>query len=71
MQTDEAGHSRRMSLNRVKGFRSKEIARWSGARLAPGTAICSEGLACFDAVSAAGCAHIPTVMSGPGNAHAR
>jgi len=71
VQTDEQGHPQRMSLNRVKGFRSKEIARWSRCRLAPGTAVHSDGLACFGAVSAAGCTHTPTVMSGPGLARRR
>jgi transposase-like protein len=71
VETDAAGHPRRMSLNCVKGFRSKEIARWSRAKLAPGTAVHSDGLACFAAVTAAGCAHTPTVMSGPGIAQRR
>lgn len=66
VQIDAAGHPQRMSLNRIKGFRSKQIARWSQAKLASGTAVSSDGLACFAAVSAAGCAHTPTVMSGPG-----
>ena len=65
VETDAAGHPRRMSLNCVKGFRSKEIVRWSRAKLAPGTAVHSDGLACFAAVSAAHCTHAPTVMSGP------
>jgi len=71
VETDEEGSPRRMSLNRVKGFRSKEIARWSRAKLAAGTAVCSDGLACFAAVSAAGCTHTPTIMSGPGIARRR
>ncbi len=66
VQTDEHGHPRRMSLNRVKGFRSKEILRWSRTRLAAGTAVCSDGLACFNAVEKAGCDHMPVIMSGPG-----
>ncbi|MBI3372373.1 MAG: IS1595 family transposase [Betaproteobacteria bacterium] len=66
VETDVAGHPRRMSLNCVRGFRSKEIARWSRRKLAAGTAVHSDGLACFAAVSAAGCAHNPTVMRGPG-----
>jgi len=43
VETDAAGHPRRMSLNCVKGFRSKEIARWSRAKLTPGTAVHSDG----------------------------
>jgi transposase-like protein len=71
VQIDAAGHPQQMSLNRVKGFRSKHIARWSQAKLASGTAVSCDGLACFAAVSAAGCAHIPTVMSGTGTARRR
>jgi transposase-like protein len=71
VEIDAAGHPHRMSLNRVKGFRSKEIARWGRAKLAAGTAVQSDGLACFAAVSAAGCVHAPTVMSGPGIAQRR
>jgi transposase-like protein len=71
VQTDEQGHPHRMSLNRVKGFGSKQIARWSLAKLAPGTAVCSDGLACFNAVRQAGCVHTPTIMSGPGIARRR
>lgn len=66
VETDAAGRPRRMSFNRVKGFRSKEIARWSRTKLAPGTTVHSDGLACFAAVNQAGCTHRPTVMSGPG-----
>jgi hypothetical protein len=55
-----------MSLNRVKGFRSKQIACWSQAKLAAGTAVCSDGLACFAAVRTACCNHSATVISGPG-----
>ena len=71
VEVDEAGHPRRMSLNCVKGFRSKEIARWSRAKLAPGTAVHSDGLACFNAVGQAGCSHTPTVMRGPDIARRR
>ena len=55
-----------MSLNRIRGFRCKEIARWSCRRLAPGTTVQSDGLACFSAVARADCDHTPTVIGGPG-----
>jgi ISXO2-like transposase domain len=35
------------------------------------TAVYPDGLACFAAVSTAGCQHTPTVMSGPGVARSR
>jgi hypothetical protein len=65
VETGAAGRPRRMSLTCVKGLRMKEIACWSQARLAPGTRVHSDGLACFGAVAAAGCDHEPMVMSGP------
>jgi transposase-like protein len=71
VEIDAAGHPRRMSLNRVQGFRSKEIARWGRAKLAAGTAVHSDGLACFAAVTTVGCVHTPTVMSDPGIAQCR
>jgi hypothetical protein len=71
VQTDSAGRPQRMSFNRLKGFRSREIARWSRARLARGTRVHSDGLACFAAVEQAGCTHKPTVMNGPGVARRR
>lgn len=71
VQTDATGHPQRMTLSCVKGFRLKEIARWSRALLAPGTRVYSDGLACFGAVRAAGCDHVPTTMSGPGIARRR
>ena len=66
VQTDQLGHSQRMSLNRVKGFRSKEIARWSRVRLSAGTAVELDGLACFNAPQDGGYEHTPLVMNGPG-----
>jgi transposase-like protein len=71
VQTDDDGHPRTMSLNRIKGFRSKEIARWSRARLAEGCAVRSDRLACFRAVEQAGCRHLPMLMSGSGLARHR
>lgn len=70
-QTDDAGRPARISLSRDKGFRSKEIARWSRERLAASATVHSDGLACFAAVSAAGCDHTPTLMSGPGSSRRR
>jgi len=66
VQTDEEGHPQRISLNRVRGFRAREIARWGRARLAPGSRVRSDGLRCFGAVREAGCEHHPALMSGPG-----
>lgn len=71
VSTDEDGRPRRLRLNRVRGFRLREIARWSQTHLTPGSQVCSDGLSCFSAVSQAGCGHEPKVMSGPGSLHRR
>jgi hypothetical protein len=69
--TAEDGRPQRMRLNRVPGFRAREIARWSQAHLSAGSHVCSDGLSCFSAVSQAGCRHEPKVMSGPGGVRRR
>jgi len=69
--TNEEGHPQRLRLNRVRGFRLREIARWSQTHLTPGSHVCSDGLSCFSAVSQAGCSHEPSVMSGPGSLRRR
>jgi hypothetical protein len=43
-----------LRLNRVSGFTSDAIEAWSVDRLAPGSIVFSDGLACFRAVAAAG-----------------
>jgi len=65
VETDPEGHPRRMRLSRVRGFRLREIARWSKAHLSPETEVCSDGLWCFAAVKHAGCTHIPVAMNRP------
>jgi transposase-like protein len=54
----------RMRLDRVKGFRGREIGRWSRKHLAGGAHVRSDGLACFAAVEQAGCTHEPLLTSG-------
>ena len=53
-----------LKLSRVKGFRSKEIERWSNHHLAPGTTAVSDGLFCFNAVENAGCHHEIHIVGG-------
>ena len=55
-----------MRMDCVKGFRSKEIGRWSRRHLDGDAHVVSDGLACFAAVGEAGCTHEPLVISGPG-----
>jgi len=58
------GHPLRIKLTPVPGFTLKSIALWAKAHLAPGSTVLSDGLACFSAVTDAGCAHCPTVLAG-------
>jgi hypothetical protein len=53
-----------LRLNRVSGFTSDVIEAWSVDSLAPGSVVFSDGLACFRAVAAAGCDHVPLVIGG-------
>lgn len=54
----------RVCLTPVPGFTLNAISAWASDHLAPGSAVFSDGLACFGAVTAAGCHHHPTVIAG-------
>ena len=54
----------RTKLTPVPGFTLKAIAQWAKDQLAPGSTVLSDGLACFSAVTEAGCSHQPTVVAG-------
>jgi ribosomal protein L37AE/L43A len=54
----------RVKLTLVSGFTLSAIAQWAKDKLAPGSTVLSDGLACFSAVTAAGCTHQPTVVAG-------
>ena len=45
-------------------FRLTEIAAWAQQHLSPGTQVLSDGLSCFNGVTAAGCVHEPMVTGG-------
>ena len=53
-----------MKLTVVKGFRNVELAAWAGQHLCAGSRVLSDGLACFHAVTDAGCSHDPVVTGG-------
>ena len=53
-----------MKLTVVEGFRLTEIAAWAHQHLSTGTRVVSDGLACFNGVTDAGCAHQPIVTGG-------
>jgi hypothetical protein len=60
----DEGHPLRVKLSPVPGFTLKAIAAWARTNLAVGSTVCSDGLSCFSAVTAAGCVHQPTVVAG-------
>ena len=60
----EDGRPLRIRLTPVPGFTLKAISAWAKDYLAPESAVFSDGLACFAAVTEAGCSHHPTVMAG-------
>jgi len=64
VETTNGGHPVRIKLNVVKGFRSAAIASWSQQHLAADSIVISDGLACFNAVTAAGCQHDKIVCGG-------
>ena len=67
LETNETGHPLRVKLTVVAGFRLTKIAAWAQQHLSPGTQVLSDGLACFNGVTAAGCVHEP-VVTGDGKA---
>jgi transposase-like protein len=64
VSTNDAGHPLYMNLQVVNGFRSAEVLKWSRKHLAPDSTVYSDGLACFRAVTAVGCQHVPIVTGG-------
>ncbi|MGH8601535.1 MAG: IS1595 family transposase [Gammaproteobacteria bacterium] len=58
------GHPLRAKLTPVPSFSAKAIEHWAKSSLAPGACVHSDGLACFSAVTAAGCTHERTVVAG-------
>ncbi len=67
VETNEKGHPLRMKLTVVEGFRTSEIAAWAHRHLDADTSAVSDGLACFQGVTAAGCAH-DKIVAGSGKA---
>ena len=64
VETNAEGHPLRVKLTVVEGFRLTEIAAWAQQHLSPGTQVLSDGLSCFNGVTAAGCVHEPMVTGG-------
>lgn len=64
LSLSDQGHPWRIKLSPVPGFTFKAIAAWANTHLAPGSTVSADGLACFSAVTEAGCVHQPTVVAG-------
>jgi transposase-like protein len=64
LSMSDEGHPLRTKLTPVSGFSLKAIAQWASANLAPSSTVLCDGLACFSAVTEAGCVYQPTVVAG-------
>lgn len=64
VSVSDEGHPLRIKLSTVAGFKLKAIAQWASQNLTPGSTVYSDGLACFSAVTKAGCTHDSTVVAG-------
>lgn len=62
VETNDQGHPMRAVFTPVKSFTTAEIAAWAVNWLAPTATVVSDGLACFRAVTVAGCAHAPQIV---------
>jgi Zn ribbon nucleic-acid-binding protein len=62
VETNDQGHPLRAVFAPVESFSSPEIAAWARCWLAPCTKVVSDGLACFRAVTVAGCVHEPQIV---------
>ena len=60
----ETGEPDRILLRRVAGFRKKAIGKLARKALAPDAQVVSDGLACFAAVTEAGCTHTQVKTGG-------
>jgi len=58
----DKGHPLYVKVTQVPGFTNDAISKWARSNLASGTAVPSEGLACFGAVTDAGCTHCVEVV---------
>jgi hypothetical protein len=61
VETTPERRPRKLKLLPVKGFRKREVEKLARQHLAAGATVVSDGLSCWTAVGAAGCAHEPTV----------
>jgi len=64
VSVSDEGHPLRIKLSTVAGFKLKAIGQWASQNLTPGSTVYSDGLACFSAVTKAGCTYDSTVVAG-------
>ena len=55
---NKEGHPIKMRMTVVDGFKTNVITDWAKRHLASGSAVISDGLACFKAVKEANCEHL-------------
>jgi transposase-like protein len=55
----------RIKLSVVSRFSKAAIRRWGSVHLTPGTAVRTDGLSCFTALTEVGCVHAPKVVGNP------
>lgn len=60
----EEGHPLYTKMIPVQAFSLISVANWASEHLLPDSRVVSDGLACFSAVTAAGCQHQPIVVAG-------
>jgi hypothetical protein len=65
VELDPEGHPHRMRFTCVRGFRRRELVRWSQRFPVPGTHVLSDGLRCFSGVTASGCTHQSVILNRP------
>jgi transposase-like protein len=62
VSVNDKGHPLHLKLSVLSGFTREAVSHWAQASLAPNTKVLSDGLACFAAVTDAGCLHAPRVV---------
>lgn len=62
VETNEAGHPLYVVFSRIKTFSLAEVETWAKRHLAASAIVITDGLACFGAVTKAGCRHEPEVV---------
>lgn len=61
---NDEGHPLYIKMTPVAGFTIKAISAWAKVELSPGCKVISDGLACFNGVTDAGCQHLAMIAGG-------